>query len=215
MWDSDLQSNYHSLQVAVNRSFSKGLSLKGAYTYSKAIGMADDNGWAGVNWDHVDVHHRNRARTGFDRRQTFQLGFVYELPFDDALSGPIEHGLGGWQASAILALLSGQTFDVQAPGSTLDAASAVQTADEVGAVRRLSNVGTSGTFDNTDAFAVLAGGFRFGASEGNILDRPGITNLGFSLAKNIPIGEKVNTQFRPEFFNLTNTSQFGRPDNNV
>ena len=48
MWDSYLNSDYHSLQLAINRSFSRGVMLKGAYTWSKAIGMADDEGWAGV-----------------------------------------------------------------------------------------------------------------------------------------------------------------------
>ena len=46
MWDGYLSSNYNSLQVAVNRSFAKGLMVKGAYTYSKAIDYTDDDGWA-------------------------------------------------------------------------------------------------------------------------------------------------------------------------
>lgn len=218
MWDSYLQSNYHSLQVAVNRSFSKGLSLKGAYTYSKAINMADDNGWTGVNWDHVDVHHRNRARAGFDRRQMFQMGYVWELPMGEGrampLSGAADKILGGWQVSGIMALLSGQPFDVRASGASLNAASAVQTADQVGEVRELNNVGTDGTWYNTDAFAPVTD-VRFGTSGRNILDRPGIVNMDFSIAKQIPITEQFSAQFRTEFFNLFNSPQFGRPDNNV
>ena len=38
-------SKYHSLQVAVNRPFKNGLLLKGAYTWSKAMNKADDDGW--------------------------------------------------------------------------------------------------------------------------------------------------------------------------
>src|SRR5262249_11248401 len=48
MWDGYLSSHYHALQVALNKSFSKGLLVKGAYTYSKAIDMTDEDGWAGV-----------------------------------------------------------------------------------------------------------------------------------------------------------------------
>src|SRR6267143_527428 len=47
MWDGYLSSNYHSLQTSLNKRFSKGLLIKGAYTYSKAIDMTDDDGWAG------------------------------------------------------------------------------------------------------------------------------------------------------------------------
>ena len=81
MWDGYLSSNYHSLQVAVNRSFAKGLMIKGAYTYSKAIDYTDDDGWASVGWNWAPVFQRNRATAGFDRTHVFQVGWVYELPF--------------------------------------------------------------------------------------------------------------------------------------
>ena len=38
---------------------------------------------------------------------------------------------------------------------------------------------------------------------------PGTRSWDFSLMKNIPIKEKVTVQFRSEFFNFTNTPQFG------
>ena len=218
MWDSYLNSNYHSLQVAIDRSFSKGLSLKGAYTYSKAIGMADDEGWAGVAWDHLDVFHRNRSRTGFDREQMFQMGFVYELPVGEgkalATTGAASHILGGWQISGIGALLSGQPFDIRASGASLNAASALQTADQVGEVRKIGAVGPGTSFYNPDAFAPVTEQ-RFGTTGRNILDRPGVVNLDFSIMKNMALSEKVNAQLRAEFFNLTNTPKFGRPNNNV
>ena len=37
-------------------------------------------------------------------------------------------------------------------------------------------------------------------------------NLDFSVFKNIRLRESRNLQFRSEFFNLTNTPQFGPPD---
>ena len=61
MWDSYLDSDYHSLQIAINRRVPGGAMLKGAYTWSKALNMADDEGWAGVAWDHPDVFDRNRG----------------------------------------------------------------------------------------------------------------------------------------------------------
>ena len=51
MWDGYLSSNYHSLQAAFHKQLSKGLLLKGSYTWSKAIDMTDDDGWAGVGWN--------------------------------------------------------------------------------------------------------------------------------------------------------------------
>ena len=52
MWDGYLSSSFNSMQVAVNKNFSKGLLVKAAYTWSKAIDYADDDGWhrtAGCN----------------------------------------------------------------------------------------------------------------------------------------------------------------------
>ncbi len=40
-------------------------------------------------------------------------------------------------------------------------------------------------------------------------------NLDFSIFKDIPLGEVLNAQFRAEFFNLTNTPQFGTPTTSV
>jgi hypothetical protein len=202
----------------VNRSFSKGLMLKGAYTWSKAINMTDDDGWAGVSWNSDSVFDRNRARAGYDRRQMFQMGFVYELPFGQGrampLSGAADKILGGWQISGITALLTGTPFTVGASGASLNSPGNTQTADQVGEVTRLGDVGTSGTFYNTNAFAPITR-VGFGSTGRNILDRPGITSLDISISKDIPLTEKVNAQFRTEFFNFTNTPQFGTPDANV
>ena len=48
-WGQRLKTRYHALQLGVNRPFTKGLLLKGAYTWSKAMNMADDDGWIGLS----------------------------------------------------------------------------------------------------------------------------------------------------------------------
>ena len=40
---------------------------------------------------------------------------------------------------------------------------------------------------------------------------PGLSNIDFSVTKVTPIGERVNTQFRAEFFNALNHANFGSP----
>src|SRR5439155_809734 len=73
-------ANYHSLQATINRRLTRGLFVKGAYTYSRAINWTDDDGWAGVMWNHPSVLNRNRAPAGYDIPHIFQLGFIGELP---------------------------------------------------------------------------------------------------------------------------------------
>ena len=46
-WGQRLRTRYHSLQTSVNRPFTKGLLLKGAYTWGKAMNESqnDEDGW--------------------------------------------------------------------------------------------------------------------------------------------------------------------------
>jgi len=212
MWDSYLNANYHSLQVAINRSFSKGLSLKGAYTFSKAINMTDDDGWAGVSWNSDQTFDRNRARAGYDQTHMFQMGFVYELPMGKAhriaSSGLASQILGGWQVSGIFAAYTGRPFTVGSSSSSLNAAANLQTADQVGEVRKLDNFGPGQFYYDPASFEPVSDP-RFGTTGRNILTNPGVGNLDLSFLKNFAIGEKLNAQFRGEFFNFTNSPHFG------
>jgi hypothetical protein len=45
----------------------------------------------------------------------------------------------------------------------------------------------------------------------NTLTAPGLLNMDFSLIKNDRIHERVNAQFRVEFFNVTNHPNFSAP----
>ena len=45
-FDGWLDANYHSLQVALNKPFARGLFVKAAYTWSKAMNRTDDEGWS-------------------------------------------------------------------------------------------------------------------------------------------------------------------------
>jgi hypothetical protein len=65
---------------------------------------------------------------------------------------------------------------------------------------------------NTAAFSFARPG-TFGNSGRNILDGPGYQNVNFSLVKNTAIKEQLNLQFRAEFFNLFNHTNFDLPDN--
>ena len=56
--------------------------------------------------------------------------------------------------------------------------------------------------------------YTFGTAPRTIssLRSDGVRNLDFSVIKNTKIGERVNTQFRTEFFNTFNTPRFGVPN---
>ena len=213
MWDGYLSSNYHSLQIAVNRSFAKGLMLKGAYTYAKAIDYTDDDGWAAVGWNWAPVFQRNRAVAGFDRAQNLQMGWLYEMPFGKgksfAKSGAAAAVLGGWQVNGIMSAFTGTPFTVGGSGSLLNAPNNTQTADQVNtSVTRLGNVGPGQLYFDPTAFAQPTG-VRFGTSGRNILRNPGVFNTDLDVTRYFQLKERLKLQFRAQFFNVANSSHFG------
>lgn len=212
MWDGYLSSNYHSLQSSVRKSLSKGLLLQGAYTWSKAINMTDDDGWAGVGWNWGPVFGRNRAAAGYDRTHVLQMGWVYELPIGKgkqfASKGVAGQVLGGWSVNGVLSAYTGTPFTVSAPGDSLNAPSNSQTADQVGPATILGNIGPNSYYYDPTAFKAVTD-VRFGSSGRNILRSPGVFNTDLMINRTFHFTERISTALRAEFYNLPNTSHFG------
>jgi Carboxypeptidase regulatory-like domain/TonB dependent receptor len=215
LWDGYLSSSYNSLQVSVNRSFSHGLYLKGAYTWSHAIDYTDSDGWAGLMFSNPDQFQSNRATAGFDRQHVFQLGWVYELPFGTgkkfAQSGIAAKIAGGWQLSGREAMYTGTPFSVGAPDTSLnDGGQTSQTANIIAPIQRTGAIGPGSPYFNIASFAPVTT-VAYGNSGRNILRGPGVWNTDLSLVRTFPIMERLKLQFRAEAYNLPNTSHFDNP----
>ena len=221
MWDGSASGNYHSLQVALNRQFSRGLFLKGAYTWSKAIDWIDEDGWTGAPpWNWGPVMNRNRAVAGYDRAHMFTLGFVYEVPFGPgktmATSGPASWILRGWQTNGTFAAYTGTPFTVGASGTDLNSPGNSQTADLVasGQVKVIGDIGANKSWFDPLAFRQPTG-VRFGNTGRNTMFGPGLWDLDMSLFRSFKVTERVKTEFKAECFNITNTPKFSNPGSNV
>jgi hypothetical protein len=217
--DGWLSSHYHSLQIGFHRRFSNGLLIKGAYTYSKAIDMADDDGRTGLLFNYAPMMHRNEAVAGFDIPHNFQVGWLYELPFGKGRSY-LHSGLGswivgGWQINGTLSAYSGTPFTVTASGASLNAPNNSQTADQISpTVTKLGGIGTGHPYYDPTAFAPVRE-VRFGNTGRNILRGPGVFNTNLSLFRTFPLTERFNLQFRAESYNFTNTPHFLNPAANA
>lgn len=219
LWDGWLSSNYHGLQTSINRQFSNGLLIKGAYTYSKAINMTDEDGWATVNFNWEPVINRNRAPAGYDRTNNFQIAFVYALPLGKgkayAQSGFASAILGGWQINGNYYAYSGTPFNITAADGQLAAPNNVQTADQIKSdVQYLGGKGPGQPYIDPTAFAAPTGP-RFGTTGRNRFRGPGVAGLDASLFRHFKFTERVGLDFRAESFNLTNTPRFANPGANV
>ncbi len=213
-WGARLRTEYNSLQVALNKPFSRGLLVKGAYTLSKSMNENDADGRATLNWNTPSELYRNWGPAGFDRRHNLQLAVAYALPWQHG-----ENGYGGflkalvsdWQLNAMLGAFSGTPFTVTASGTTLNTPANTQTADLVGTFQPTGNIGGAGTWFNTSAFAAPTG-VRFGTSTRNQFYGPGGYNLDFSVFRSFPVGGEKRIEARVEANNVLNHAVYANPN---
>ena len=218
MWDGYLSSSFNSLQVAANKSFTKGLLIKAAYTYSKAIDYTDDDGWASVSYNYAPTFQRNRAAAGFDRTQNLQMSWVYDLPVGTGRAflntGIIAKIVGGWQTAGIMSCYTGTPLTVGANDNLNDGGSGLQTANQIAPLQFVGTVGSNGQWYNPASFASPANAV-FGNTGRNYIRGPGTWNTDINLNRTFAIKERLKLTFKAEAYNLPNTSHFNAPDVNV
>ena len=210
--ENTIASNYNSFQAKLDKRFSHGLSSLLAYTWSKSIDGASVFFGSGANATTIfpQDNYNLRAERGlsdFDIRHRLSWSFIYDLP----APGSLPKALGdGWQLGGILTLQSGQPFSVL---TGQDNSSTGLGNDRPNLVAD-PNAGPHSVqqWFNTAAFVPNAP-LSFGTAGRNIVTGPGYRNFDFSVMKNTRIREKVNMQFRAEFFNIVNHPAFALPAN--
>ena len=220
--ESRSSSTYHALQTRFQQRIWCGMTMLAAYTLSKSID--DASGFFASAGDPNFPQDSNnlraeRARSNFDTRQRFTLGYTYDIPLGPlAEQAWVKRLLGGWQTNGIVVLQSGRPFSVALlperdnsnTGRSILGFGANDRPNLAGAAE-ISNPSSSRWF-NTDAFALPAFG-SFGNAGRNILEGPGLATWNVSLVKSIRASERASVQFRTEVFNLFNRTNLDQPDN--
>jgi hypothetical protein len=232
MWDGIGISNYHSLQVSLDKRFTNGLLLKTSYTFGKSLSMADEDGWVGLpyyNWE--PMIYKNYAPSGYDRTHMFTTGWNYELPVGKGKKWSISNRIadfvsGSWKVSGTFLAYSGTPFTVTGSGSSLQATGNGQTADQVGPIRKIGEKGPGKLYYDPSAFmdplvfqnaakdpnnpnALL---YRFASMGRNSLRGPGYWRLNPAIYKSFKFKERYNAEFRAESTNVTNTPAWTNPN---
>jgi hypothetical protein len=209
------------LDKRLSRNFSMGMH----YTWSAFIDDASEifnpqpAGEIAVAQDPYN-RRADRARSSYDRPHRFTGNVVYELPFYRDQKGALAHVLGGWQTNAFFTLQSGTPFTVL---NGVDPAGVLQGIDGLvgNAIRPNLNTRLDLSRMNlieilqaggASLFSPLAAGQRTGNVGRNTLRADGIANLDFGIIKNTRIREGQQLQLRADFYNLTNTRNFGTPN---
>lgn len=198
-YETSGNSIYHSLQTSLTRRFSNGFSVQGSYTWSRTI----DNAVTPI-LNSYSSNAMDRAVSSFDRTHVLVLSYVYELPFARNASGFTKHLFQGWQVSGINSFQSGNPLTVTIPTDRAGIGPSGQRADVIAPIamdRSLSR------WFSPESFALPALG-TFGNASRGILRGPGINNWDVSFSKRTQIYERMTLQFRAEFFNLLNHTQY-------
>jgi hypothetical protein len=229
-------SNYHSLQVKLDRRFTGGLLLKTAYTYAKELAFRSD---AGADDGAGDLNFlnfsRNYAVLSRNRKHTFVQSFIYELPFGQGKhwlrSGAGNWIFGNWGISGIITRMSGTPLHFTASGSSLAASGTTQTPIQVAPFHVLGGIDNDFWFD-TSAFCpvgnsvtTLANGVAVNCPaspngvQGNMaryaFSGPGFFNFDAAAFRRFSIREGIGLEFRLEAFSVTNTPQFSNPNTDI
>jgi hypothetical protein len=216
-------SSYNALVTHVQKRFSHGVTLDLSYQFSKAIDNASEQGSPGLVDAARDFNNLSleRSISSHDVPHSFAAAFMADLPFGKgrALGGAwpkwLNAALGGWGVSGIYRLASGLPSHFTAPNNTNSFGGSQQPNVTNMKDVPVDNPSTYRWF-NTSAFSQPAA-FTFGNAP------RWFTNVRFSrsnnldaaLLKNFQATERIKAQFRAEFFNALNRTQFGWPDTNI
>jgi Carboxypeptidase regulatory-like domain len=228
-WFSVGSSSYHALQVDANHRFSSGFSLRGVYTFSKALDDGDSlNATTSGGGPALASNPFNLAAdkglATYDVQHMFALNGTYQLPFGrgqrlaNGLSGFANAVVSGWWVNSIVDIQGGFPFSPQLSYNPSN------NGDTRNPVRPFVNpaftgpviLGAPQKWFDPNAFLAppnnAANAGFYGDLGRNTLRGPGLATWDFSTMKDTKISERLNLQFRAEIFNLLNRANFNMPN---
>jgi hypothetical protein len=221
-------SSYNALQATFRHTFTHGLTLQAAYTWSHAI---DDSTSTYLETSgSIDDYNLSRWKGTGDENRThmLQLNYIYALPWlKNSTNAFARQALGGWQLSGITSFFTGTPTDFNCGVSGFDTGlGGSYRCDAVGKVAIKKGTWNDPTYGPTPTWwdpstvtqplfsQMYANGEpgMFGNMGRNILTGPGRNNWDMALQKNISTpwfkGEHGTLQFRLETFNTFNHPQW-------
>jgi hypothetical protein len=217
-WFSEGVSSYNGLEVDVNRRFGKSLQFRGAYTFAKALDDGDNMNTSVATNSPAFVANpldpkADYGRASFDVHHIAVLNATYELPYGRGKKEWLNRLVGDWQVSGIQTIQSGLLFTPQLsynPSNDGDTRNPVRPSVNPNFAGPVIFGGANQYFDPNAFVQPLPG--TYGNAGRNTLQGPHLYETDLSLAKRFTFRERLNLQFRAEFFNLLNHTNFNTPN---
>jgi hypothetical protein len=205
---------------------SRGFEFHGAYTWGKSIDTlsateADDAFPNGLFNQFFFDPRTSRGLSDFDVAQNLVVSFNWDIASPKWNSKLADWAASGWQLGGLYKASGGQPFTAILGGDPVG-----QKVDETSeppdrlagpGCQTLTNPGNPNQYIKTQCLAFPNPANRWGNLGRNTLIGPGISKLDASIFKNNRIqriSETFNAQFRAEFFNVLNHTNFSSPTTN-
>ncbi len=217
-WYTEGNSSYNALQIDLVRRLTRGLQIRGNFTWSKNLDMNSAPTGAQASNEAQMIMDRNDLQmdwgpAAFNAAAQSSISGSYELPFARSGHGLASRLIGGWQLNGIATLLSGFPITPQA-GSNVSGDGDTRNPDRPSLNPAFSGpviTGNPNQWFNPAAFILPTPG-TWGNLGRGVYNGPGLAELDLSLLKRIAISERLNLQFRAECFNIANRANFATPN---
>ena len=211
--ESTGRSEYHSLQLTLDKRMSRGFSVLGSYTLSKTLDHASEAKQTGPTQTNPFDLEYDWGYANSDRRHRLVTSFLWQIPGTFG-SGVANAVLSRWSLTGILALQSGNGITVLSGVDNARTGTGNQRADQNGDPVLSSDRPTSEKilqWFNTSVYSANALG-TFGNSARNTLRGPGSRNVDLGLHKTFATGGGTRVQVRIEAFNAFNWVNLNPPN---
>jgi len=218
----DINSNYNSMQLSVEKRMSRGFQLLANYTFSKSLddlppraGVGGFDTSSAKPWDDPTRHAFDYGPSEFDHTHRFVVSWVWQLPSLKDQNSFVQAVLGDWQMTGLMQAQTGRPMSVT-QGSDISGTGIGQdrgtfTGADPYASGACAGVVACKLFLNPAAFK--AGNDptiqkTFGNIGKGSLRFPGFNAWDMGLSKIVNITERYKIQLRGEFFNIFNQVNF-------
>jgi carboxypeptidase family protein/TonB-dependent receptor-like protein len=225
LWQGN--SFYDALQVKAKAKIGGRGELEGSYTWGKTIdtssgSLVGDEYSNSIASPLSFAPKINRGLADFNVAQNLEVNYSWEFGTPKWAYGVREWALSGWQLGGVFEASTGVPFT---PGFGGDALGVKSTDPNIDVPNLVSTPGCGSPINpgnpihyiKTQCFAVPNPITLRGNLGRNTVIGPGLVNLDSSLFKNNRIkriSDAFNVQFRAEFFNILNHTNFAPPLDN-
>jgi len=209
-------SNYYGLQVEFHRSSTKGMTFDGNYTWGHGLSNSVQAASTYTNPSPAlvtDDPMYDYGNSPLDVRHRVAGSLSYELPFGKTAHGVEAAAISGWQASLMGFWQTGLPFTVVDSTAAINLPGVSSDRPNQSGSAALSQPSINKWF-NTSVFSTQSVGVAGNESSDSVYG-PRARVLNASLLKDFSVLESLRMQFRAEFFNITNTPNFGQPGNGL